>query len=235
MTKSDWTNELKDFADLQPRQSLAVEAAGTLREFILLGKLEAGQPVRERDLADAFGISRTPLKEALRILETEGLIDYGPTRRPRVASPALETIRDWLQVQGALEALAGELCCEQASDRELAKIDAINASIAKARDAGKPLEAFKRDMKFHSEIVAASKNKSLIETHMTYNARLWRVRYLSSQRSVGLATTAQEHFDILEALKSRDVRASRQAMRTHLQSAEVNISAVFAASDGEGT
>ena len=92
MTGASWTNELKDFADLKPRKSLAMEAADALREFILLGKLAPGMPVRERDLAEALGISRTPLKEALRILETEGLIDYGPTRRPVVADPSVNQI-----------------------------------------------------------------------------------------------------------------------------------------------
>ena len=107
MSDNGWTNELRDFVELKPRQSLASEAADNLREFILLGRLAPGMPVRERDLAEAFGISRTPLKEALRILEAEGLIVYGPTRRPRVADPSLAEINDWLRVQGALEALAG--------------------------------------------------------------------------------------------------------------------------------
>ena len=98
-----WTEELKEFASLKPRRSLAMEAAESLREFILLGKLAPGVPVRERDLAEAFGISRTPLKEALRILEAEGLIEYGPTRRPFVADPTLVQINEWLRVQGALE------------------------------------------------------------------------------------------------------------------------------------
>ena len=78
MSDAVWTKELKEFADIGPRKSLAEEAADTLREFILLGKLPPGEPVPERDLAEALGISRTPLKEALRILEVEGLITYGP-------------------------------------------------------------------------------------------------------------------------------------------------------------
>ena len=139
----------------------------------MLGKLAPGVPVRERDLADALGISRTPLKEALRILETEGLIDYGPTRRPVVADPSIEQITDWLQVQGALEALAGKLACNVASDSEIEQVEALNARIQKARDNGKSLEGFRLDMAFHSAIVAASHNKALIETHTTYNCLLY--------------------------------------------------------------
>ncbi len=204
-----------------------MEAADSLREFILLGKLAPGVPVRERDLAEAFGVSRTPLKEALRILEAEGLIEYGPTRRPFVADPSLDQILDWLKVQGVLEALAGELCCSVASDKDIAQIAALSGDHVKLNSAGKPLEAFRRDMEFHSAIVAASGNQALVETHTTYNARLWRVRYLSSQRRVGLAKTEEEHADIVAALQARDVARSREALRAHLKTAEQNIAAVL--------
>lgn len=225
MSKAAWTNELRDFAELKPRKSLASDAADNLREFIMLGKLAPGMPVRERDLAEAFGISRTPLKEALRILETEGLIVYGVTRRPSVADPSLEEINDWLRVQGALEALAGELACELASDAQLEEIERLNASIKEARDSDGKLEAFRRDMAFHAAIVAAADNAALAETHASYNARLWRVRFLSSQREAARDATRQEHLEIVEALKTRDAVAARRALKKHLRTAETNIAA----------
>ncbi|WP_299775972.1 GntR family transcriptional regulator [uncultured Tateyamaria sp.] len=225
MTDTAWTNELRNFVDLKPRRSLAADAANNLREFILLGKLAPGMPVRERDLAEAFGISRTPLKEALRILETEGLIVYGPTRRPRVADPSLDEINDWLRVQGALEALAGELACAIATDAQINEIEQINTAIKDARDTQGQLEAFRMDMRFHEAIVAASGNAALADTHATYNARLWRVRFLSSQRKVGRDVTRKEHLQILEALKARDAAAARAALTGHLRTAETNIAA----------
>ncbi|MCV3271843.1 GntR family transcriptional regulator [Roseobacter sinensis] len=235
MADEIWTNELREFVELKPRRSLASEAADNLREFIMLGKLAPGMPVRERDLASAFGISRTPLKEALRILESEGLIVYGPTRRPFVADPSLREINDWLRVQGALEALAGELACGAATDAELDEIARINASIKEARDADGQLEAFRRDMTFHEAIVAASGNAALRETHASYNARLWRVRFLSSQRLAGREATRREHLEIVEALKARDVSAARRALTQHLRTAETNIAAAMAeATEQEG-
>lgn len=228
MSDSAWTNELRAFVELKPRQSLAMEAADNLRAFIMLGKLAPGMPVRERDLAEAFGISRTPLKEALRILEAEGLIVYGPTRRPRVADPSLDEINDWLRVQGALEALAGELACAEATDAQLACIEDINTSIKEARDTDGQLEAFRMDMRFHEAIVAASGNEALAETHATYNARLWRVRFLSSQRVASREATRNEHLEIVEALKARDATAARKALKNHLRTAETNIAAAIA-------
>ncbi|WP_299632272.1 GntR family transcriptional regulator [uncultured Roseobacter sp.] len=228
MSESAWTNELREFVELKPRQSLAMEAADNLREFIMLGRLAPGMPVRERDLAEAFGISRTPLKEALRILEAEGLIVYGPTRRPRVADPSLDEINDWLRVQGALEALAGELACAEATDAQLARIAEINTSIKEARDTDGQLEAFRMDMRFHEAIVAASGNEALAETHATYNARLWRVRFLSSQRVASREATRNEHLEIVEALTARDATAARKALKNHLRTAETNIAAAVA-------
>jgi len=231
MSDPSWSDELKEFASLKPRRSLAMEAAENLREFILLGKLGPGVPVRERDLAEAFGVSRTPLKEALRILEGEGLIEYGPTRRPFVADPSLTQIHEWLRVQGALEALGGELCCAQASDAVIGEIEQLNNKLVSLRRSNNSLDAFRCDMQFHSAIVAASGNQALMETHTTYNARLWRVRYLSSERRTGIQTTEEQHADIVAALKARDSVGAAAALRGHLRSAEDNISAVLAKKD----
>ncbi|MEM6974285.1 MAG: GntR family transcriptional regulator [Pseudomonadota bacterium] len=228
MSEASLLGDLRDVLELKPRRSLAAEAADNLRELIILGRLAPGIPVRERDLAEAFGISRTPLKEALRILEAEGLVVYGPTRRPFVANPSSGQINDWLRVQGALEALAGELACEQASDARLAEIERLNGAIKDARDSDGKLEAFRADMRFHQAIVAASGNAALAETHATYNARLWRVRFLSSQRAAGRDTTRQEHRAIVEALKARNASAARQALEQHLRTAETNIAAAMA-------
>jgi DNA-binding GntR family transcriptional regulator len=233
MAELSWTNELREFAELRPRKTLASEAADNLREFILLGKLAPGMPVRERDLADAFGISRTPLKEALRILEVEGLISYGPTRRPVVADPSLTEINDWLRVQGALEALAGELACALATDQQLAEIEKLNAAIYEARTLDSSLEAFRKDMAFHTKIVSVAGNPALSETHATYNARLWRIRFLSSQRVVSRDGTRQEHYAIVEALKARDANAAHAALRQHLKTAETNIKAAIAETQQE--
>ena len=87
---------------LKQRATLADEAAAALRQLILLEKLPAGAPIVERDVAEALAISRTPLRQALRTLEIEGLVEYSVSRRPRVANPSLETLGHNLNVLGAL-------------------------------------------------------------------------------------------------------------------------------------
>lgn len=205
--------------------NLAENMANTLREMILLEKLPPGALLPERDLAEALGVSRTPMREAIRLLANEGLVSYKASHRPYVADPSLEEINECLRVQGALEALAGEWACEMASDHEIKNITKTNALIKEASDGSEQLQAFRLDMQFHEAIVAASHNKALAETHAIYNARLWRVRFFSSQREEGREKTRTEHIEIIKALRSRDPQATAQALKSHLRTAEQNATA----------
>lgn len=218
---------LPESARVAPRRSLADEAADTLRELILLEKLEPGMSITERDLAEGLGISRTPLKEAFRTLESEGLIEYGPTRRPRVANPSLEELAQNIQVLGALEALAGELACTAATDQEIAQVSRLCNQMTNAKPGIDPLDYFRLDMEFHRLIILASRNEPLNATHAQYNARLWRARFISSKRRGDRDSTLGQHVDIVDALKKRDARETGRQMRRHLETTVVNIKATF--------
>lgn len=223
MAEASWADELRARGAIPPRRSLAEEAANTLREFILLGKLAPGMPVPERDLAEALGISRTPLKEALRILENEGLVVYGPTRRPRVADPTLEELAQNLAVLGVLEALAGELACANATDEEIARVTELCNRMSNAPIGTDPLEFFKWDMEFHKTIIRAARNAPLLESHNLFNARLWRARFISSKLRTGRNSTLGQHEDIVDALQRRDATATAGHLRRHLETAVSNI------------
>ena len=214
---------VSESAQVPERRSLSAEAADSLRELILLEKLPPGTPVPERDLAEGLGISRTPLKDALRILETEGLIEYGPTRRPRVADPSPEEIEQNIRVLSALEALAGELACAAASDTDIADIRSLDASMRTLPDDASPLDFFHLDMDFHARIVAASGNAPLAATHKQYNARLWRARFMSSRQVDRRDNTLAEHGEIAKALAARDGAATATHLRRHLESTIINL------------
>ena len=208
---------------LRERKTLAEEAADTLRELILLEKLPPGQQVPETSLATALGISRTPMREALRLLETEGLIEYTATRRPRVADPTLEELAQYLSVLGALEGLAGEQASARATEAETESIGMLCRTMERISDKGDPMEFFKTDMAFHRAIVAASRNPPLIETHRQYNARLWRARFISSRRRPDRPGTLRQHAEVHDALARRDGEACAAALRRHLQTTVKNI------------
>jgi DNA-binding GntR family transcriptional regulator len=171
-------------------------------------------------------VSRTPLREALRLLEIEGLVEYSATRRPRVADPSLHELTQYISVLGALEALAGEMACIEATMAEIAEIVRLGARMSKNSLRLEPLEFFQLDMQFHAAIVEASRNEPLIETHRQYNARLWRARFLSSQQVDRRDNTLAQHADITDALQRRDAKATRRALRDHLKSTIENIARI---------
>ena len=224
MPDLDIRSLISEEAQVPPRRNLSTEAADALRDLILLEKLAPGTPVPERDLAEGLGISRTPLKEALRILENEGLIDYSPTRRPRVANPSIEELSQYISVLGALEALAGEIACKLATDEEVEAIGEMNSRLMKLPESETDLEFFRLDMEFHRAIISAARNSPLGQTHRQYNARLWRARFMSSRQIDRRANTLAEHCAVVEALEARDSQGTANALRTHLKSTIRNIS-----------
>lgn len=205
------------------RRTLSEHIADELRNLVLLEKLKPGATIPERETADALGVSRTPLRESLRILASEGLVKIAPNRAPRVADPTLSELKALLQVQGSLEALAGELACELGTDAELLAISVLAKEMVEVSGQCEPLEFFQKDMQFHESIVSASRNLALVETHKTYNSRLWRARFISSRRCVNRAGTLEQHSDIVEALLGRDRRKCAKALRIHLDVGFQNI------------
>jgi len=218
---------------LRERKSLAEEAADALRDLILLKKLTPGEAIPERDVAETLGVSRTPMREALRLLEIEGLVNFTATRRARVANPSLVEISQYLIVLGALEALAGECACAQAHAEDIETVNCLNQKMFDTSDTADPLDFFATDMEFHRAIVLASHNPPLIETHRQYNARLWRARFISSRRRQNRDRTLRQHGDIAAAVTARDEKACAKALRGHLDTALINIRGAFGETGAE--
>ena len=225
MAKQNALTSLLNEGEIKPsqRRSLSAETADKLRELILLEKLPPGMHIPERDLAEVLGISRTPMREALRILESEGLVDHTPTRRSRVANPSPEELSQSMKVLATLEALGGELACLNAGETDIEAISALNSRMHDQSDQLSSIDFFKTDMDFHTSIIAAGGNAALVDTHAKYNARLWRARFLSSRRKLGRATTLQQHQDITDSIRNRDAAAAAAAMRAHIETAIENL------------
>jgi len=160
-------------------QILAAQIANQLRRDILLGKFPPGSSIKERDNAAERGVSRTPLREAIRILATEGLVELRPARSPIVAVHTIQQIADDVEVLLSVEKLSGELACERATEAEIDALDSIVADMDARFESADPLDIFEIDMGFHQAVAQASHNASLAEIHRTFLARLWRARYLS--------------------------------------------------------
>lgn len=197
-------------------QTLPEQIATQLRRDILRGKLAAGSAIKERDNATEMGVSRTPMREAIRILAKEGLVILRPSRSPLVAQPVFKEIADQVAVMLALEHLSVELACERATPEEIAALWAINDRMADLYYSADTLDLFEIDMSFHTAIAQASHNPALAETHRAYLARLWRARYLSASQRRNRERVIRQHSDILKALETRDPAAARAAVDRHL-------------------
>lgn len=207
--------------------SLAQKIAAELRRSILLGDLKPGAPVKERDNAEEKGVSRTPMREAIRILAQEGLIVLRPSRSPIIANPSLRDVTDDLNVLIALEVLSGELACQYASDKDIRDVREIHDLLSASQVSHDPLDLFEIDMSFHRSIATAAHNPSLAETHRAYLARLWRARFLSASQRRNSVRVVSQHGAILTALEARDPDATRDSIRAHLQDLVANIGRFF--------
>lgn len=234
MGATDDGGNIRQDASRDAPETRARQVAAVLRRRILLGALPPGAAIHERDTARALGVSRTPLREAVRLLVNEGLLNIAPARSPQVTNPSLDDLTQLLVVQEALEGRAGEIACTTATDADLARVAELNDAMLALSWEGDPLERFEIDMAFHAAIVEAARNRPLIETHRQYNARLWRARYLSAGLPRNRERTLAEHRSIVEAFCARDPQRTAQALRTHLRSALENLSAVLARAKADG-
>ena len=198
------------------RLPLASQVAITIRDMIVQDLIKPGERIRERQLSLELNVSRTPLREALKILEGEKLIALLPNRGAIVADPAPDEVRELLQVLGALEALGGRLAAENARDADIAEIKALHYEMLAAYSREDRLAYFKLNQQIHSSIMNASRNSSLIETHSHFNARLYRVRYRSNQRNAKWHEAIDQHEGLIKALEARDGELLAARLSSHL-------------------
>ncbi len=206
---------------------LPQRVANQLRDMIVQDVLPPGSPIRERTLAGQLNVSRTPMREALKILSAERLVELSPHRGAVVASPSAEDVHDMLTVLGNLEALAGELAAARATDEDISEIKALHYEMLAAYARQDRLAYFKLNQRIHLAIVAASRNETLIETHGRINARLFRVRYQSNLKNTEWHTAIEEHEEILKQLCARDPAGLSAILRRHLGSTWAKVRGAF--------
>lgn len=202
-------------ATLLIRPALHQELVERLRDMIVDGSLPGGQRINERGLCERFGVSRTPLREAFLVLAAEGLIEITPRRGARVAALGPGQVRELLEVLGGLEALAGELAGERASDAEIDAIKARHAAMVERYRAGDMLAYFKLNEGIHDAIVAAAHNAELALQHRTLRARVLHALYLPNIRPERWHAALQEHEAFIAALVVRDGPRLGRLLRRH--------------------
>lgn len=199
------------------RASLHEEVVPRLRDMIFEGQLAPGDRIPERILCERFAISRTPLREALRVLAAEGLIDLLPHRGATVAKLSAEALAQLFPVMEALEGLAGSLACEHLTDADLDEIRAMHEQMVEHYRRGERLEYFQLNQRIHQKIVMAARNPVLLDMYTSLSGRIRRARYLANLDGERWQQAIAEHEEILKTLAERDGARLSRLLVDHLQ------------------
>jgi len=198
------------------RRPLHAEAADRLRDLIIQGRLAPGVRLNERLLTAQLGVSRTPLREAFKVLATEGLVELLPNRGAIVSEIDALRLAETLAVMGALEALAGEFACVNASDGQINEIRSLHHEMLANHARGDLAGYFKFNQAIHLKIVKYSGNTVLFNTYRQLNANVRRARYLANLSQERWDAAVREHGQILDALGARDVVGIKALLADHL-------------------
>jgi DNA-binding GntR family transcriptional regulator len=216
-------------------QSLVDVVAERIEAAIINGTLEPGSRLSEQALAASLGVSRGPLREAIRRLEGRKLLERTPNIGVRVAALSLQDLNEILQIRESLESLACGLAAENMSDAEIAGLQELLDAHERQKSVreGKGYYQESKDFDFHFRIVQGSRNARLAQMLLGDLYYLLRVYRYKSSTKPGRATQAlQEHRDIVAAIARRDRHAAEQAMRTHLSNARKYVEEQLAAQAG---
>lgn len=188
----------------------------TLRDAIINGDLEPGERLIEITLADTLGVSRTPIREAIRELENEGLVVMTPRKGAEVARISHDDLTDVLEVRRVLEILAMELACEKITPEELTHLENNLNDFDSCISKGNPSELSSLDENFHEIIYNSTGNKRLIQILNNLRKQMYRYRFVYIKGISHRKTLHSEHLKILNALKNRDKEASVAAILEHI-------------------
>lgn len=211
------------------RRSLHAELADRVREMIVQGELEPGAKIPERELCEAFNVSRTPLREALKVLASEGFVVLTPNRGAAVSRLTRADIEEAFPVIGALESLAGELACANATDAEIAQIAKLHERMAAHHAAGERTPYFRLNEQIHDAIAEAARNPTLCRMQTSLASRVRRARYFANISQYRWDQAMAEHEEIIQALKARQGKKLGEILKRHL---EHKLEAVSAALEG---
>ena len=214
--------DLKDSpADVRPEapsepRLLAAEVVERLRDLIIQGELAPGVKLNERVLCERLRTSRTPVREAIKYLASEGLVELLPNRGAIVTPITATTVREMFALLGALEALAGELACANASDADIAEIRALHYEMLAHHARGELAPYFRCNQRIHMRLVECAGNASLANTYRALNGHVRRARYMANFSRERWDHAVEEHEKILDALVRRDGALLPALLRSHL-------------------
>lgn len=188
----------------------------TIRDLIVSGDLSAGSKIPEKELCFRYGVSRTPLREALKVLAIEGLVVLETNRGAKVSQITRGDLDDVFPVMGALEALAGELACLHMSTIEIEHVRVLHNKMVQHFRLKQLYDYFVINEQIHEAILFGSRNHTLCAQYRSLAARVRRARYLANMTETRWEQATAEHEKIIELLEARDGLGLATVLRKHL-------------------
>ena len=217
--------DVQDLERSEPPVSLHREILARLRNYIVEGNLADGARIPERQLCEMLGVSRTPLREALKVLASEGLVDLLPNRGARVRGLSAQDLAELFDVMGGLEALAGRLACENITDEEIAEVERLHHVMYGFYLHRDMHGYFNCNQLIHQTIVAAARNVALSATYASFAGRIRRARYSANlaRKRDRWGEAMREHEAILDALRRRAGEELSNVLFRHLRNKQMAV------------
>lgn len=198
------------------RTSLHAEVTARLRSLIVESYIKPGQRVPELEISKDMGVSRTPIREALKVLASEGLVELLPLRGAVVKSFSAKDAADMLEVMGMLESFAAQKAC-QAEQKRIDHVLAMHEKMKVLYTKGKRPEYFELNQKIHDALVDMADNESLTMVHNTLSKRMRSLRYSGNSTPDHWRGALDDHELIAQALGQRDAKKMKKAVEAHFE------------------
>ncbi|WP_103174436.1 MULTISPECIES: GntR family transcriptional regulator [Paracoccus] len=198
------------------RTSLHDAIVTRLRDMIIEGHLPPGTRINEGQIGTTLGVSRTPLREAIKYLASEGLVDLVPSRGAVVKTFGAKEVRDMIDLIRTLEQFAAARACEVATANDIGAIRDLHDQMIDCYRTGDRLQYYKLNQAIHSGIVALADNATLYDVHSMLQTRLKRIRFIGHEGPEKWANAVAEHEEIIAALEARDLDRLSAVLGRHL-------------------
>lgn len=198
------------------RAGLHERAASRLRTLIVRGELGPGEPLNEAGLSEALGVSRTPLREALKLLAAEGLVQLRLNRSGVVAPLKAEELVDLFEAVSGIERVAAELAAVRMTEQDLEKLEQLQERMERHHGSKRLKDYFEINQQVHSAIVAAARNEAIKAAHNWLLARAERARFLALSFQGRWEESVEEHRQVLSALAARDGEKAGRLLAAHV-------------------
>lgn len=194
-----------------------------LRAAILSGEFKPGERLMELQLGEQLGVSRTPIREAIRKLELEGLVTMIPRKGAYVADMSIKDVLDVLEVRKVLEGLASSLASQRRSEEDMAFLEKTLSEFEAHLNSGNREGMMEKDKLFHEAIFNATRNKKLIQIAQSLQEQVQRFRVVFFSESDGFKQLLSEHREILEAIREGNMEGAREKAEGHIRDMEETI------------